>query len=132
MIPVKCAIKHDPPNSYGDCLRACVASILDLPSKDVPHFYESGEHPDVAMTKMDEFLETKGLTYVPMQAPNMATVQSMLEMIAINLFNNHYIILTDGHAVVCKGDKIVHDPAWLRQPLKKPKDGFIIIMLVVR
>lgn len=27
---------------YGDCLRACVASIFDLPLEEVPHFLHDG------------------------------------------------------------------------------------------
>jgi hypothetical protein len=38
--------KHDPANgSWGDCTRACVASILELPAEAVPHFCEFGEEP---------------------------------------------------------------------------------------
>jgi hypothetical protein len=29
----------------GDCLRACVASVLDLDASDVPHFVQYVEHP---------------------------------------------------------------------------------------
>lgn len=31
--------KHDPDNGvYGDCFRACVASLLEMELSDVPHF----------------------------------------------------------------------------------------------
>ena len=39
MIPVKQQIKHDPKNGqYGDCQRAVIASLLELPLEEVPHF----------------------------------------------------------------------------------------------
>lgn len=39
MNPVDQQHKHDPESgSYGDCFRACVASLLCLPIEDVPHF----------------------------------------------------------------------------------------------
>lgn len=40
MIPVDMRIKHDPPNNMGDCFKCCVASILELPYEDVPHFVQ--------------------------------------------------------------------------------------------
>lgn len=39
-------VKHDPDNgTWGDCTRACVASIFDLPAHEVPHFTVHGEEP---------------------------------------------------------------------------------------
>jgi hypothetical protein len=48
MIPVQQSILsaaerddgHDEQGRPGDCLRACVASLLELPAGDVPHFAE--------------------------------------------------------------------------------------------
>jgi hypothetical protein len=40
MIPVQQTIFGPP---HGDCYRACVASILELPIDDVPNFVESGD-----------------------------------------------------------------------------------------
>jgi len=37
--PVKQTIIHNPDNGmYGDCFRACVASLLEKPIEKVPHF----------------------------------------------------------------------------------------------
>ena len=33
MIPIPMRVPHNPPHSYGDCFRACIASILEM---DVP------------------------------------------------------------------------------------------------
>lgn len=38
MRPVNQLELHDPPDSIGDCFRACIASILELPADEVPHF----------------------------------------------------------------------------------------------
>lgn len=39
MTPVDQALVHDPDNGqHGDCMRACIASLLDLPLLSVPHF----------------------------------------------------------------------------------------------
>lgn len=38
MKPVRQLYRHDPANGvYGDCWRACIASVLELPIEDVPH-----------------------------------------------------------------------------------------------
>ena len=43
MIPVHQSItKHDPDNGQvGDCFRACICSLLELPIEKVPHFLEN-------------------------------------------------------------------------------------------
>lgn len=39
MTPVSQEFMHDPANGlHGDCMRACLASLFDLPIADVPHF----------------------------------------------------------------------------------------------
>lgn len=46
MTPAKMLSKHNPPESWGDCTRACVASVFDLPSELVPHFAFDGYDPE--------------------------------------------------------------------------------------
>ncbi len=47
MIPADMLVKHDPEtNTWGDCTRACVASIFELPADQVPHFAFNGEEPE--------------------------------------------------------------------------------------
>jgi hypothetical protein len=46
MKPVDMIVKHDPANGqWGDCTRACIASIFELPAHEVPHFCEGGDEP---------------------------------------------------------------------------------------
>jgi hypothetical protein len=46
VIPVKQLILHDPANGkYGDCFRACVASLMEFPCEKVPHFFDKDD-PD--------------------------------------------------------------------------------------
>lgn len=54
MTPVTQSHLHAPPESYGSCWRACLASVLDLPERAVPHFVDprlfsdgSGDAPSV-------------------------------------------------------------------------------------
>lgn len=46
--------------SNGSCFASCIASILELPIKDVPNFVEFGKD---WMLELWKFLEPKGLTY---------------------------------------------------------------------
>ncbi len=42
MIPLMQRNHHDPANGiYGDCHRAAIASLLELPMDDVPHFCDA-------------------------------------------------------------------------------------------
>jgi hypothetical protein len=44
VIPVDQLVLHDPNDDrqLGDCLRACIASVLELAPHDVPHFVQLG------------------------------------------------------------------------------------------
>ena len=80
---VEQTILHDPEKkNYGNCMQACVASLLNIPLNDVPHFHHDagasrnpvGKHPiddcgiaalarperDVALAKADEIRIMEG------------------------------------------------------------------------
>ena len=41
--PRKQLFRHDPENGvHGDCHRTAIAAILDMPTHEVPHFYDVG------------------------------------------------------------------------------------------
>lgn len=66
MTPVTQEFRHDPKNFiWGDCHRAALATILDLPISKVPHFfYQCPEvhHPDKVWREMEEWLQPLGFT----------------------------------------------------------------------
>jgi hypothetical protein len=129
MIPVMCRVRHDPPNSYGDCLRACVASILEIePPEQVPHIFEDGEGDEAAkFARLTAYLETIGLAPFWTLFPGDAPLQSVLDTMAHNNPGCHYILYAateeNNHVVVCKGSEIVHDPAWSKRKICKPNSG---------
>ena len=50
---------HNPPSSIGDCMRACVASILEVESATLPHFgrwVDEGASVDEMHQRMREYL----------------------------------------------------------------------------
>jgi hypothetical protein len=54
----------NPGAEYGDCLRCCVASILDLPAASVPHFAGLPD-PTVNWTgRLQNFLSARGQYYI--------------------------------------------------------------------
>ena len=64
MIPVmQTVLYQDKPRVYGDCMRASIASLLDLPIEDVPHFLQLAEgHVVEFYDLIEEFLEARGIS----------------------------------------------------------------------
>lgn len=107
MIPVDQEYLHDPANGVeGDCFRAVLASILELPITEVPHF--------AAATKLASdfffwehvynWLEAQGYQYWPGRNPPVGA----LEYHALSGPSPR----TKGgfHATVGLAGKVVHDP----------------------
>lgn len=56
---------HDPENGvWGDCFRACIASLMSMDAKDVPHFVHDGCTNEVSMQRLNEWLRPRGLFYL--------------------------------------------------------------------
>lgn len=57
-----------PNQQYGDCQRACIASVLDLPIADVPHFLRDADGcPSKFWNSIYDFCEARGFDYLPHQ-----------------------------------------------------------------
>jgi hypothetical protein len=66
-VPRKQLLLHNPPLSYGDCQRTCLAMVLGLESSEVPHFGD--EHLfalDETRAAERAWLASLGLGYVQM------------------------------------------------------------------
>lgn len=122
MTPVFCSIPHAPgEGKFGDCLRACVATILDLGREHVPHFADGIKPEDDAMISFErlrEYLATRKMfpLFVGYDS-GAADFDEVMRMVAH--FNGavHAILLCGtpndvNHAVVVKAGKVVHDPSW--------------------
>ncbi len=118
MTPTHCRVRHDPANnSYGDCLRACVATILDMMPELIPHFAADGVTGDEAMQIMRYWMKPKGLAPFIIGYPGEIERADLLEMMRTVNPASSYILFggTAGggdHCVVCQGGEIVHNPAW--------------------
>jgi len=124
MKPVESVIEHNPPDSYGDCFRACIASILELPSFEVPHFAllaheENGSDEDmVALCR--KWVAPLGLGYIdiPLQS---SSVDEMLRFCHRFAPGTHYVLTGQskrgfGHCVIGYDDQIVFDPTYRDEP----------------
>ena len=120
---VLCRVKHDPENgTYGDCLRACVASMLGKQAEDVPHFAHDGSDAEIVNERLREYLATLGLapwwTHYDLELSRDDLLSSLSESgqgVNFLLFGR---TASDGdHVIVCRDGKPVHDPAWYREPL---------------
>lgn len=139
MIPVICRVKHEPETGkYGDCLRACVASVLELDAEAVPHFAEDEPGPEIANKRLTDFLVSRKLAPFWASYDASATVDDVLSYQAIQNPEAVYLLFgrTESggdHVVICKGGEIVHDPAWYRSPMIAPGScGAWVVMVICR
>lgn len=136
MQPTHCRVPHDPPHSYGDCLRACIATIMDREPRCVPHFADNGVSGDEAMAAMRSWLITLG--YAPFLAawPGDIPLADLLDMMRILNPGSTYVLFggTVGgadHCVVCQGGQVVHNPAWYGATVVGPLSNGTWQVLVV-
>lgn len=129
MTPVK-QIRGDDGSRIGDCFRACIASILDLTSADVPHFYE-GLHPGADVPwqtrlRIRTWFAERGLYLIdiPMEG---TSAEEVMEAVSNGHPRLHYLLCGKSvkgvhHCVVCRGAKMVHDPSGSSWGIGNPTD----------
>lgn len=132
--------KHNPPETYGDCFRACIASVLEADTIEiVPHFVGDGcNDDDVIRARVRSYALTKGALpfFFAFPADSLTKSDVMEFMAAVNP-NINYIMFgntIDGvrHAVVCRNDSQIHDPSPWQCGIDKPSDdGLWVCMIFV-
>ena len=140
MKPVMCMVKDDPENgSYGDCVRACLASMLELESSEVPHFFADYSEEDVQRQnrEMQEWFAERGLTLAFLGLPGGWSQTRFFEYMRKHYKDREYMLWADfgsgDHAVVCQGGEIVHNPAWYRTGLNcSHSSGYWIAVLIAK
>ncbi len=130
MIPHSCIVKHDPPNSYGDCIRACVASVLSIDrTEDVPHFFHDDPDPEVAMKRIAEWCATVGVAPFYSYYAGHVTYEDILNVTEGTNPNVYQVLMGENHAVVIRGGKKVHDPGWTKSPLDPPMNDHAWVLM---
>lgn len=99
----------------GDCMRACIASLLDIEPGLVPHFAHDEPDGDTLWQRVREWLAPQGLAVWLMAYPGSATLGDVLTSVGHINPNTFYMIGGWGgygdHIVIAINDHIVHDPA---------------------
>lgn len=105
----------------GNCLAACIASLLELPIEAVPNFSERADW----FNYVDEFLEQFDLQLV----------QTKYSRTAEHLMRGYYILSGPSpnikgvdHVVIGKNGKVVHDPS----PNGKPMEEFNTLEILAK
>lgn len=132
-------------NEWGDCLRACVASLFEREPENVPHFGEGGPDATEMWRRVQLWLANRHAFdgHEPLRTwitvfPGEAELPDILS--AMKALNGDAFYLVGGttnaggdHIVVAQGDRIVHDPSRMGSGIQGPaSDGFFHIVTFVR
>jgi len=125
MTPVKQTIESNKQLKIkGNCLQACVASLLDLPLEQVPHFVSFSD--DEWVNIFLDFIYAKGYIcegYAPFSEINNESLKSGVDDFFIVTGQSPRGIK---HAVIYKKDQMFHDPHISNSGLIK-LEGFYLI-----
>lgn len=110
-------VAHNPPHSYGDCFRTCVAVMLDLPAEQVPHVFSRGEDGPTAHAAMDAWLAGRGLELMWVIYPgDTTTLEQVMRSFEVN--NPGLPVMIGGlsrpgcgHFIVAQHGEVACDPA---------------------
>lgn len=115
MMPVAQQRIHMPGRGqYGDCHRAVMASLFEIPISDVPYFNEDGPGADRFDARVSAWLAERNLSSVTF--PLQGSIQSVLEGVAKCCPSAFWMLSGTSrggldHMVICRGAEVVHDPA---------------------
>lgn len=136
MKPVICKVKDNPPVTYGDCLRACVASLLELESDEVPHFMING-NPTEAMTMMREFLASYRIVPAAFPVSGELPLDDFFGHMSEFYPDTEYLLFCncggEDHCIICRNEEIIHNPSWINNSIRGPHStGFWIAIILAR
>lgn len=122
----KCRSIHNPPKSYGDCIRACVASMTG--DERVPHVFDDRPACD-SWQALRDYLRDKG------HGIALFAVDDPFEEMAENNAGILYMLLcrthNSDHAVLCRNGMVVHDPSNIPSEIVgKHSSGFWIVGVI--
>lgn len=136
MIPAQCRVSHNPERgTYGDCVRACIASMLDIADPDtVPHFYHDGCDGTVGLRRINEYLKPLGLVHFSVNYDGDLAHTDIMALIDPAVIYMLYGSDGEGdHVVICRGGKVIHNPAWFPRPMAGPgSHGYWTVAVLAR
>jgi len=132
MTPVDQEFLHSPEPGApkGDCFRACLATILDLPIAEVPHVVDGDDGAFLWVKRTQEFLVPRGFFYLETPHIDWSWLQRPYKPIVIGCGKSPRGPW--GHAVVGEltrdGFTLLHDPHPSHVGLAGPPETFGILM----
>ena len=105
---------------YGDCFRACVASIMEFNIEVMPNFWNQTQDVEEFWRLVDEWLGNHSFT-----AFHIEPFLKPKDLICIAFFNK--VNETGGHAVVWRNG-IIHDPSKIELDLEEEPTLFTILV----
>lgn len=130
--------QHNPPHSYGDCLRACIASLLEVPRALVPHFNIDGAHGPELWQRINSWLHNEhSLLMFGVGWTGDIELDTIVEVVSNNNPGIHFMVigaLSDGtpHCCIYRDGEMVHDPAtWQTGGLVKALDDIWSVIVLV-
>lgn len=138
MLYHQCQIPHKPEeNKHGDCLRACIASLLSVADPlDVPHFAFDGDQSMID-DRLKEWLAMRQLTLAFHAFGGLTSLDDILNVTGQVNPGVPYLLFCnaggDGdHVVIIRNGKVEHDPAWFRCGPYKPcaQNGFWVLAVL--
>ncbi len=127
MKPRFCEVPHNPPWSFGDCIRACVATLIDR--DDVPHVFDI-RPVRLSWITLRKYLKQHG-KFIALFAIDQDHARFMTDENA----DVPYILLGStesggDHAVIYRDGKSIHNPSGDLPIVAPHSEGFYIIGIV--
>lgn len=113
----------------GDCARACIASILELPLKDVPNFMRDG--PDYFAEYLSKWCDEMNFRVVDIRLNDSVQEEELLKDCYVLAIGKSPRGTEDWHrhSVVWYNGKMVHDPHPTRVGLSLEPEMFSIFIM---
>lgn len=131
---VFCQVSSDDEGQVGDCLRACVASVLGLEADDVPHFFHDACPSDEGAERLKEWSRHRGVVPCYIVYPGSTPLQAVLDYwggmnpdVPAILYGSTQ---DEEHCVVIMDGEIKHNPSWSNSPLVRPTSENLWYVLV--
>lgn len=123
--------EHNPPESFGDCLRTCIACLIDREPASVPNFFDPNEVPKGnELAAMEEFLSDAGFAVLFIDvAGEISALRTYMQTTNPDVL---YVLFGDAHAVVCRGGETLHDPSWTELGVRHPTKMLFLLPLSMR
>lgn len=133
---------------FGDCFRTCIANLLDLEVREVPHFYQeeydggyadgSDYESDWVKEYIDSWLAERGLQLFRMPVSGEASLETIA--LQIETLNGRVLYMVQGksaatggnHVVIYKGADLLWDPSYSQKGISGPgSDGIYWLMFLM-